>query len=535
MAGTAAILTTGVLDNTDGTVLSGGTLNATTSGALINLRGRMQAVGNASIDTLGQKLDNTAGRVASQATLTLTTGELANGAISSQAGMIGSNGNLTIEAGATTNSATGSAKSNIWSAQTASVTATSFTNAGVLSGGNVTLNTTTDVANVAGASIEANGDLSITTNAEPSLSVSLMLVLITFTLAALSLAFVERPVRVGRLLPGNRIFLFWGIGSGVLLVLGAIGMEKEGWSSRFKLPAQVQTSLTDHSPRGVCEPYKDSNGINASFCWLGADTLSSRAKVAVFGDSHAFPITAAFDEPAKAMQIAVVQSGIGGCLPFISANVIDGPNPFSSCSALAERQVRLVKEKGIAQVFLIARWSLYTGLGYDERKMYHVGETSRAPRSLSHSLSSFESALKKTVQAYAEVGAQVVLVSQVPQQVTHPLSVYYKVFSDGFRGNAQEAIDYASIDFARHVSIQRSSRQLFNAVLLDHDNVKHLVLDDLYCPASKCSMGTPTSAYYSDKNHISTDGALLARARFRAMLQSAFTPRLTKPAPASPK
>lgn len=370
---------------------------------------------------------------------------------------------------------------------------------------------------------------------QPHTVTAIALIALTFGLAALSLKFIERPIRSGRWLPGNRIFYFWGIGSLGLLGLGAIGLEEDGWSSRFNLPAAVQKSLSDHSPRGTCEPHQDGNGLHARFCWLGADASSSHTRVAVFGDSHAFPIMAAFAEPAKALHIAVVQAGIGGCLPFIGANVIDGPNPFSSCSALAERQVRLVRDKKITQVFLIARWSLYTSLDYAERKMYHVGESVNAPRTVAHSLETFDAALRKTIQAYADVGAQVVLVSQLPQQITHPLSPYYKVYSTGFKGNAQEAIDYASVDFPRHLSLQRNNRQMFDEASRRHGNVQHMVLDDVYCTPSKCRMGTPSNAYYSDTNHISTDGALLARDRVRAMLHAHATASITPPAPASPK
>lgn len=162
VAGVAAVLTTGAMDNTDGALLSAGTLDISATGALTNLRGRLQAVGDSRIDTHGTNLDNTAGRIASQGTLTLNTGELANDVQGAQAGLIGSQGNLTIEATAISNGAVGTVQSNIWSAQSANLSATSFTNAGVLSGSDVSLTSTSDVTNNAGASIESSGNLSIT-------------------------------------------------------------------------------------------------------------------------------------------------------------------------------------------------------------------------------------------------------------------------------------------------------------------------------------------------------------------------------------
>ena len=162
VAGTAAKLTTGALDNTDGALLSGGALEISTTGALTNLRGHLQAVGDSRINTQGEKLDNTAGRIASQATLTLNTGDLINHAQAAQAGLIGSQGNLTIQATTISNGADGATHSNIWSAQRANLSATSFTNAGVLTGSDVSLTSTSDVTNNAGARIESSGNLSIT-------------------------------------------------------------------------------------------------------------------------------------------------------------------------------------------------------------------------------------------------------------------------------------------------------------------------------------------------------------------------------------
>ncbi|WP_332744262.1 hemagglutinin repeat-containing protein, partial [Hydrogenophaga sp.] len=164
-SGGALLATVGQTNNTDGEILSAGTLDLTTQGTLTNVRGRLQAVGSSTIDTQGARLDNTAGRIASQTNLRLNTGELVNDAQTAQAGLIGSNGDLTIHAGATTNGADGATQSNIWSAQSANISATSFTNAGVLSGSNIRLDTTADVTNAIGASMEASGDLQITTTA----------------------------------------------------------------------------------------------------------------------------------------------------------------------------------------------------------------------------------------------------------------------------------------------------------------------------------------------------------------------------------
>lgn len=353
---------------------------------------------------------------------------------------------------------------------------------------------------------------------EPTTFGAIALIALTFILAAASLRFIERPIRTGRVLPGKHIFTFWGVGTLVLLIAGGIGMEKDGWSGRFNLPDEVSKSLVDRSPRGKCDPYTDANGLGSSFCWLGADYFNATNKIAVFGDSHAYPITAAFDEPARELGVSVVMSGIGGCLPLLGANVIDGPNPFSSCSALAERQVKLVKDMKIEKVFLISRWSLYTSRGYTETKMYHVGASIDDRRTLDHSLHSFEAALNETAKAYEAAGAKVFIVSQVPQQITHPFSAYYKIFADGFQGHRQAALDFASIDLKRHLSIQKANRDIIERSVKANPSLTHAVLDSIYCGSSICRLGTPEHSYYTDTNHISTDGALLAKHAIRELI-----------------
>ncbi len=165
VAGVAATLATGAIHNTDGAVLSDGTLDVVATGAVTNLRGRLQSVGGSHIEVQGSLLDNTAGRIASQGVLTLKAGDLVNGAHAAQAGVMGSQGDLTIQAAAITNGSDGATRSNIWSAQRVSLSTTHFTNAGLLSGSDVSLTSTSDVMNNAGASIESSGNLNITATA----------------------------------------------------------------------------------------------------------------------------------------------------------------------------------------------------------------------------------------------------------------------------------------------------------------------------------------------------------------------------------
>jgi hypothetical protein len=157
--------------------------------------------------------------------------------------------------------------------------------------------------------------------------------------------------------------------------------------------------------------------------------------------------------------------------------------------------------------------------------MYHAGATLDEPRTLAHSIASFEAALKQTARAYAAMDTKGYVVAQISQQITHPLSVYFKIHDGRFQGDPQAALDFASIPFERHLSIQRTNRAIIEAVAAEGTGLELLVLDDVFCSPALCRMGTPEHAYYTDTNHVSTDGALLAQKAVGAVLDRTAGPR----------
>lgn len=159
--GALALTSAGQVSNASGNILSGHTLALTAAGALTNTQGAIQSVSDATIDTHGSALDNTAGKISSQGKILLEVGALTNGVLGSQEGRIASIGELSLHANSVINSANGATKSEIWSGQLASLSVDELENAGVISGGSVKAISAGSIVNHAGASIEANRRLEL--------------------------------------------------------------------------------------------------------------------------------------------------------------------------------------------------------------------------------------------------------------------------------------------------------------------------------------------------------------------------------------
>jgi filamentous hemagglutinin len=298
-SGGALRVTAGQTNNAGGEILSADTLEVTTQGSLNNVRGRLQSGGNSTIDTQGAQLDNTAGRIASQASLTLKTGDLLNAAHVDQGGLIGSNGKLTIQAGASTNGAggvggSGSAivKSNMWSAQATSITASSFTNAGMVSGAGVALNATDDLVNAAGSSIESSVDLSITTTAGLNNAGELI--------ANQRLTLSARDI-------GNT-----GSLEAAQQQLTATGTFTNAAGGSIVASNSIAIAATTLNNQGLVNANEAIGTAPASLVHLAANMINNTGAGAIFGDRIAIAATTLNNRPAAG-------GGAGSTAPVIAA------------------------------------------------------------------------------------------------------------------------------------------------------------------------------------------------------------------------
>jgi hypothetical protein len=222
--------------------------------------------------------------------------------------------------------------------------------------------------------------------------VFLLLAVVSIILAYFTWRYVETPFRERRRFTRIQIFALAGIGSTLVLSLGAVGSATDGGDFRYSpMQKAVIASYSDAEPlyslyyrENKC--FLSTSGrapVFASECYgqiIGRDHAS-----VLWGDSHAASLHTGLFAQLGAVPKAQLTSA--GCPPLLNFEMAGEPN----CVAVNDAAFRLISQSVAPRVFLAA--SCYT---YYKRPH-------------------FAQALARTIQALHKAGAQVILVGTLPQ------------------------------------------------------------------------------------------------------------------------
>ncbi|RMT82605.1 O-antigen acetylase [Pseudomonas savastanoi pv. nerii] len=341
---------------------------------------------------------------------------------------------------------------------------------------------------------------------EPGLPQMLALTVLSLLLAWLSWRFVEQPFRKAGAFNRRQIFASAGVASTLFVVLGLVGYLNNGFSQRFAVDPAMHQAFVDPQIREKCDRNLDSQGWNVDFCLFGLADSNVVPEMALFGDSHSEAPLSTFDAAARDL---VAHIGLGGCLPLLGVDIAKGNYPAGVCEALANREFEYVKQRQIKKVVLVARWTLYTDGDYGERKMskYFLTSRSHPEKNRETSRAVFRQALETTIKAYRDIGTEVFIVAQVPQQLINPESLYYRLARDASDSDAQklQRISELSVPVEKHALLQRFTRELFLHAS-QAKQIRLITLDDAFCKDKQCLIGDMNS-YYKDFNHLNAKGA----------------------------
>ena len=319
----------------------------------------------------------------------------------------------------------------------------------------------------------------------------------TFPLAYLSWKYVETPFRNREFI--NRKILFWStaFAIGLFVTLGVYFDAKDGLPERLAIPKNIQSSLSFQE--NECSQ-KDYVHIREDwYCKFGANDAESG--FLLFGDSHADSIFPGFDRAATDLNRSGSYVISGGCLPFLSIHVLDKYQELRNCYELNKRVFEFVKNTGIKNVFLVARWTYYSTGGDHGNEISYISLNKYGDPSRDLNKQAFEEGLKRTKKAYADIGVNLIVVSQIPEQMADAFSIYHRAFA---RSNPDERLELLSIPYTRHMSVQSFVNQIFL-----NEQVKLLSFDEVFCNDDICLVGTKHESYYRNDDHLSIAGALL--------------------------
>jgi peptidoglycan/LPS O-acetylase OafA/YrhL len=184
---------------------------------------------------------------------------------------------------------------------------------------------------------------------------------LTLGLAYLSWKYVETPFRNKGFLTRKGVFAFSVAGSGVFVVIGAIGHLSNGFPGRFDeaTMAYVAGVQPGRNPQYDC----NTGGLNFrnpdQSCVLGnKDAVVG----ALIGDSHADAIAHALADELDRRGLGMLQMTYGGCPP--------SPGLFRSgefrCAEYNAKVAGVLADPKLSTVIVLARWSIYAeGQAFD--------------------------------------------------------------------------------------------------------------------------------------------------------------------------
>ena len=336
----------------------------------------------------------------------------------------------------------------------------------------------------------------------------LILVILSLLLAFISWRFIERPFRDKNWVGRRLVFALSLVGIMVFVAGGLYGHDSNGFPGRYKLSPEIIASLK--SPADVRRTVASSGKgkKDTYYIKVGGSEVLNAPQVAFFGDSHLGVLAPVLDEIGKEQGFSVVRMGAGGCPPLLGVDVGKGNFSPGFCEDLAAKQYDYVEKNQIKNVVLVARWSLYTDGDYDKpKRAFFLIDSENKKFSVMSSREVFERSLRNTIIKYEEIGVNVVVLLQVPQQDKTPTDIYYSL-SKSYIDN--ETLKKISVNFNKHIMIQEYNRNIFDKYS-NNPHVRLLSIDDTFCDNENCTVGVDKHSYYFDYNHLSIYGAELVK------------------------
>ncbi len=371
--------------------------------------------------------------------------------------------------------------------------------------------------------------------APPSLGGALLLCVLTLFIAYFSWRFVEVPSRSATFVSRRQTFALAAATSAIIGGIGIIVHMHRGFPSRFAFPSSTAHSFELSRRAAECFNQVLVHQRVDWLCNIGAQGDS--VDFLITGDSHALSLLDTFDDVARANGTHGVFAGLSGCPPLRGVYVLRPGQTERDCHQLNERVYNYVRERRIKTVILVARWTYYTDGGYDGANIAYLGLTPDIRPTVALSREAFAVGVDRTFSAFATLGTHILVVLQVPDQLYPPQQVFTKLFAEK-SGSDSSILRTLSVSVTEHLRLQRYSRSKIAALAARYAEVRIINLDPQYCDSLYCLIGDDLKSRYHDREHLSLQGAELARTPLREALNAALSQKVVflnkstvKPAP----
>jgi peptidoglycan/LPS O-acetylase OafA/YrhL len=315
------------------------------------------------------------------------------------------------------------------------------------------------------------------------LTATIGLCLLTLLMAAATWLWIETPFRDRRRVGGRT--LVWSVGLATVAVAAAASV----WA--FAGNAGRRSPITANVVgQAVLSLFTDCNFATQPTRRFGTGCLLDPSSAAapsflVLGDSHADAMFPAFARISR-------DSGRQGLLMFHLAcpsliHLNGAPAGVEGCVRMQLAALDAVTRDGIRDVFLVARFTNY------------------------EPLSLFPARVEKTVATYAERGATLYIVAQLPEQPHFDPRRWarQRLWSRFGAGDPAAIVRSQSASRAEHEAQRGYAKSVWDKYL-DDPRVRIIDVTSVFCDAQSCPAGTAAGPFYADDDHVNADGALRA-------------------------
>ena len=334
----------------------------------------------------------------------------------------------------------------------------------------------------------------------PSANVRVFAVFASIGLAWLTFKLVETPIRRANhaaVKTASLTGLMVAIASAGCLTYASDGLpERFAHTSLEKYAASIVTPVRQAECFDIPYAYKVSENW---FCELGS--RKSVASYFVHGDSHALSLIPAFEKYGKATGGKFLFAGASGCPSLLGIQSMRGSAAIEkfNCQELNERVFRHVEKSGIKNVILINRWNYYVGDPAFPGELNLIARDVNGVIDRNTSAADFVWGLENTVQKYRKIGVRVFLIRDNPRQTSAPRDILRKGYSSDYEFNQ------FSVSYIGH----KTAQQFVNDVIA-RQQAKIIDFDLLLCNNENCPIVKDGKFLYSDNDHLSLTGAMLA-------------------------
>lgn len=352
----------------------------------------------------------------------------------------------------------------------------------------------------------------------PSFALMGTLAVVSIGLAWLSWRYVELPFRNRRaaVLPGRPALFGASLaGMAVFVAIGAWGMVTEGFKGRLDRAmtpyfAQVLQSFDQQGDFGDCFPGGDDSTRFIPLCTVFGEPDASRV-FGVTGDSHAMALMPGLGAVAERFDARILGGALPACPPIQGVRIGSGMIDSDLCAATVEAHAQAFIDAGVEAVFLVSRWSLYAtgtyegfkpGFGLAPQGGARAGDADTAAAVVA-------TGLARTVARFTEAGVRVILVAQVPAQISDPRLILERALL--LRMTEFDTLAYLernAVSEGSHAALQAPSRAVLEA--LAGPDVVVVSVDRAFARDGRFIWLDEGRTLYNDDDHLSPLGAVRA-------------------------